>query len=94
MWHHHQLTSAELKKLLRTKHITLAGNVKLRIYGLLTCSSGKRIKKENRVFFSTEASAIELAYRPCGHCLKESYIVWKNHVSKKRVDSLVKATQF
>jgi methylphosphotriester-DNA--protein-cysteine methyltransferase len=79
MWHHHQLTRAKLRKLLRNKQIILAGNGTLKIYGLLTCSSGKRMKKENRVFFSSETSATELGYRPCGHCLKDSYKHWKKH---------------
>jgi methylphosphotriester-DNA--protein-cysteine methyltransferase len=92
-WSHQQLTGAKLKKLLRTKQIVLAGNSTLKIYGLLTCSSGKRMKKENRVFFPSEAAAIKLSYRPCEHCLRGSYLQWKI-LSKKQVDTLTKATQF
>jgi methylphosphotriester-DNA--protein-cysteine methyltransferase len=36
------------------------------------------MKKENRVFFSTEKEALENKYRPCGHCMKASYKKWKN----------------
>jgi methylphosphotriester-DNA--protein-cysteine methyltransferase len=79
MWQHHQLTDIQLKKLIRTKQIMLAGNAKLKIYGLLSCASGKKIKKENRVFFSSETTAIELGYRPCGHCLRINYLLWKLH---------------
>lgn len=45
---------------------------------LLNCSSGKRMKKENRIFFNFEAQAFAQGYRPCGHCLKQKYKVWKN----------------
>jgi methylphosphotriester-DNA--protein-cysteine methyltransferase len=94
MWLHHQLTGAKIRKLLRAEQIVFAGNTKLKIYGLLTCSSGKRMKKESRVFFASETAALELGYRPCGHCLKKSYILWKNYISKKQVDCRTKATQF
>jgi methylphosphotriester-DNA--protein-cysteine methyltransferase len=55
----------------------LAGNQRLKIYGTLDCSSGKRMKKENRIFFNDEMDAVLAGYRPCGHCLKEKYVVWK-----------------
>jgi len=45
---------------------------------LLNCKSGKRMKKENRVFFSTENEAIKSNFRPCGHCMKTEYKKWKN----------------
>ena len=41
----------ELKTLIDSKQISFAGNVKLKIYGRLSCISGKRIKVKNRVFF-------------------------------------------
>jgi methylphosphotriester-DNA--protein-cysteine methyltransferase len=53
--------------------IQFAGNKRLKIYGTLTCSSGKRMKKENRVFFRSEPEAIDAGYRPCGHCMREKY---------------------
>jgi methylphosphotriester-DNA--protein-cysteine methyltransferase len=55
----------------------MAGNQRLKIYGTLACSSGKRMKKENRIFFKSEEEAIQAGYRPCGHCLNEKYLVWK-----------------
>lgn len=39
-----------------------------KIFGLLGCKSGMRMKKENRVFFHTMREAIELGYRPCMNC--------------------------
>jgi len=35
------------------------------------------MKKENRVFFSSEQEAINNGYRPCGHCMIEKYKIWK-----------------
>jgi methylphosphotriester-DNA--protein-cysteine methyltransferase len=55
----------------------LAGNQRLKIYGRLNCFSGKRMKNENRVFFRDEEEAVEAGYRPCGHCFKKKYWVWK-----------------
>jgi len=70
--------SRQLKMLIDSGEILLAGNSKLKIYGTLNCSSGKRMKVENRVFFQSMAETIELGYRPCGHCMKEQYKRWKN----------------
>ncbi|WP_343635955.1 Ada metal-binding domain-containing protein [Fluviicola sp.] len=53
------------------------GNKTLKIYGTLACTSGKRMKRENRVFFSDEQEAISTGFRPCGHCLKKEYLTWK-----------------
>ena len=69
--------SRQLKLLLDKNEIALAGNLKLKIYGTLRCSSGKRMKVQNRVFFSSAAEAIEFGYRPCGHCMHHAYKQWK-----------------
>jgi len=69
--------SRKLKELIDEGKICFAGNKKLRIYGTLACSSGKRMKPENRVFFSTENEAVENQYRPCGHCMRAAYLRWK-----------------
>jgi hypothetical protein len=74
---HEILTKSDLVKLLKSKKIILAGNKKLKIFGSLDCGSGKRLKKKNRVFFSSQKDATELGYRPCGHCMKISYKLWK-----------------
>ena len=39
-----------------------------KIFGRLDCRSGKRMKKENRVFFLTLQDALEAGYRPCQKC--------------------------
>lgn len=67
---HSNLTTAELRDLMKSGRITLAGNRKLKIYGLLTCGSGKRMKRENRVFFSDADEARRAGFRPCGNCMK------------------------
>jgi Metal binding domain of Ada len=67
-----------LKSLIENKEIVLGGNLRLKIYGTLSCNSGKRMKTENRVFFSSEEEAIRNNYRPCGHCLKDKYQKWKD----------------
>jgi methylphosphotriester-DNA--protein-cysteine methyltransferase len=63
---------------LKSGNISLGGNQKLKIYGTLSCASGKRLKVENRVFFKNEEEAISCGFRPCGHCLREKYVIWKN----------------
>ena len=75
------MSSAALFRKIKNKEIILAGNKKLKIYGKLNCSSGKRIKKENRVFLSSEKEALEICYRPCGHCMNEKYKDWKSSKS-------------
>jgi methylphosphotriester-DNA--protein-cysteine methyltransferase len=78
MVEHNQLSREALSHHLKTGKIALAGNLRMKIYGLLTCSSGKRMKKENRVFFKNETEAVQLGFRPCGHCLHSKYILWRN----------------
>jgi methylphosphotriester-DNA--protein-cysteine methyltransferase len=78
MINHSDIDEKSFHKKIRQKEICLAGNKKLKIYGTLHCSSGKRMKKENRVFFTCEKEAIENGFRPCGHCMKEKYRKWKN----------------
>ncbi|OQP53588.1 Ada metal-binding domain-containing protein [Niastella populi] len=69
---------AAVHRLIRNKAITLGGNMPAKIYGTLSCGSGKKMKAENRVFFHNEAEAIAAGYRPCGHCLRAKYLKWKN----------------
>jgi hypothetical protein len=69
--------SRKLKELIDTGKVRLGGNKRLKIYGTLTCSSGKRMKVENRVFFESEEEAKSAGYRPCGHCIKAEYLAWK-----------------
>ncbi|MCF3108788.1 metal-binding protein [Niabella sp. CC-SYL272] len=67
----------EIRSLIRSGHIRLGGYKKARIFGLLSCSSGKKMKVVNRVFFADETEAFAAGYRPCGHCLPEKYKKWK-----------------
>jgi len=66
-----------LKMLVDNGKVQLAGNSKLKIYGRLCCTSGKRMKTENRVFFQSEEEARTAGYRPCGHCMRDAYLRWK-----------------
>lgn len=75
---HSEIADDHLRSQIRSAEILFGGNKKLKIYGTLRCSSGKRMKKENRIFFSSESEAIEKGYRPCGHCMKDTYKKWKN----------------
>ena len=69
--------SRQLKSLIDGGKIQFAGNKKLKIYGTLKCSSGKRMKTENRVFFESAGEAENEGYRPCGHCMHGQYLLWK-----------------
>jgi len=69
--------SRALYKLIAAGEIKLGGNKKLKIYGQLNCSSGRRMKVENRVFFYEEAEAIANSYRPCGNCMANEYKIWR-----------------
>ncbi|MNK07638.1 hypothetical protein D3C87_255530 [compost metagenome] len=74
---HSELPETDVRALIKAKVINFGGNQKLKIYGLLTCSSGKRMHKQNRVFFTSVYEAKHLDYRPCGHCMKKEYTIWK-----------------
>jgi methylphosphotriester-DNA--protein-cysteine methyltransferase len=69
--------SRKLKLLIDQKQVQFGGNVKLKIYGTLSCGSGKRMKPQNRVFFASADEAVSMGYRPCGHCMKKAYKKWK-----------------
>jgi methylphosphotriester-DNA--protein-cysteine methyltransferase len=76
MWSHSQLTTGQIKNLILTGKILFGGNTRLKIYGTLSCASGKRMKKQHRVFFSNEGEAKRLGFRACGHCLRKKYLQW------------------
>jgi len=73
-----EISDSDLRSKIKQQKIHFGGNCKLKIYGTLSCASGKKMKRENRVFFSSESEAIENGFRPCGHCMKEKYQKWKN----------------
>jgi len=66
----HEEINISLLKIIRQGKIKFAGNARLKIYGTLHCGSGKRMKKENRVFFKSEAEAISFGYRACKNCMR------------------------
>jgi methylphosphotriester-DNA--protein-cysteine methyltransferase len=66
-----------LQSLILKGEITLGGYKKTKVYGTLSCKSGKRMKAENRVFFKDEQEALQAGYRPCGHCMSEKFKQWK-----------------
>jgi methylphosphotriester-DNA--protein-cysteine methyltransferase len=74
---HRDISAQELTMLFRKGSIQMAGNARLKIYGLLKCASGKRMKLENRVFFETETEALQSGFRPCGHCMRDQFLEWK-----------------
>jgi methylphosphotriester-DNA--protein-cysteine methyltransferase len=76
MIRHSKINDKDLRAGIRHKLFLFGGNVKLKIYGKLNCSSGKRMKKENRVFFISEEDARKQGFRPCGHCLHGEYKKW------------------
>jgi methylphosphotriester-DNA--protein-cysteine methyltransferase len=75
---HIEISESDLRSKIKQHKILFGGNSSLKIYGTLSCASGKRMKPENRVFFVTEEDALQNKYRPCGHCMKEQYQKWMN----------------
>ncbi|MVM31441.1 metal-binding protein [Spirosoma sp. HMF4905] len=66
-----------LVKLVTSEAVTLGGHRPGKIYGTLTCRTGKRMKPENRVFFRNETEAIAQGFRPCAVCLPGAYKAWR-----------------
>jgi len=79
MIRHVDIEAGDLKRLIKDRSITLGGNNNLKIYGKLNCRSGKRMSKKNRMFFVNAGEAIQLGFRPCGHCMRKEYIDWKRN---------------
>lgn len=83
MYHHIEIVNTyaegrnKLASLIRAGEVTLGGYKKAKIYGLLSCRSGKRMNIKNRVFFKDENEALQQGYRPCGHCMPEKHQLWK-----------------
>lgn len=75
---HLDINDVELHQKIKRKKIIFGGNSKLKIYGTLECKSGKRMKKENRVFFTSITEIKINKFRPCGHCMRKDYKIWKN----------------
>ena len=77
MMAHQEIDQDRLIGLIKAGTLTLGGNANLKIYGTLSCKSGKRMLKKNRVFFKSEEEAQAMGFRPCGHCMREAYKQWK-----------------
>jgi len=75
---HTEINDTNLRSRIRQKEICFGGNNKLKIYGTLQYSSGRRMLKKNRVFFASETEAANNGFRPWGHCMKSKYQNWKN----------------
>ena len=76
MMGHNSIDDSEVLKAVKSGLIRYGGNREKKIYGTLTCKSGKRMKRQNRVFFENRKDAINNGYRPCGNCMKETYREW------------------
>jgi hypothetical protein len=74
MIRHVDVRDAEIRQMIKEKLIVSGGNMRLKIYGRLDCKSGRRMKRENRVFFSSAAEAMQAGFRACGHCMKAEYL--------------------
>jgi len=75
---HSDIASSLLRAQILNGNVVFGGNHALKIYGTLDCRSGKRMIKKNRVFFRSEEEARSNGFRPCGHCLRTKYKVWKD----------------
>jgi methylphosphotriester-DNA--protein-cysteine methyltransferase len=73
---HRDIDDIALRERIKQGTALFGGNRRLNIYGTLNCSSGKRMKRENRVFFESSKEAESEGYRPCGHCMKSEYQKW------------------
>lgn len=78
IYHHTYFSDLQIADLIQSGAITLGGNKNLKIFGTLKCKSGKRMKRQNRVFFKTEQDAISSGYRPCGNCMRKAYNNWQS----------------
>ncbi|MBE7635467.1 metal-binding protein [Sneathiella sp. P13V-1] len=76
MMRHLEIQDAAFKAYIKAGDIQWGGHRKLKIYGRLDCWSGKKMKRENRVFFKSKEEAQSSGFRPCGHCMKKAYRQW------------------
>jgi len=80
MIRHTEISQKDLIREIKQKKICLAGNIRLGIFGKLQCASGKRMKRNKRVFFSSQADALVNNFRPCGNCMRMEYNKWKDGI--------------
>ncbi|MFT3675658.1 MAG: Ada metal-binding domain-containing protein [Chitinophagaceae bacterium] len=86
MQEHLYTTDQAVWRLIHAQQIKWACHKRLRIYGTLRCRSGKRMKRENRVFFMTEKAAQLAGFRPCAHCCHTAYLKWKHDTLRQHSD--------
>ena len=84
MIQHKNISDIKLRAKIKRAEVLFGGNKNLKIYGKLNCKSGKRMKRQNRVFFSSEEEALNNNFRPCGHCLRIEYKEWKEGFRKNK----------
>lgn len=77
MIRHIDIEHDKLIERIKDGRIRFGGHLGYSIYGTLECKGGKRMKRENRVFFATEDEAMRAGFRPCGNCMRVAYRVWK-----------------
>lgn len=82
MIRHTDLMDEALHQALKAGTYTFAGHRSARIFGRLDCAAGKRMKRNERVFFADATEALALGFRPCSHCMKEAYSQWKRPASR------------
>ncbi|AOO59868.1 metal-binding protein (plasmid) [Raoultella ornithinolytica] len=68
----------------------LGGHRGNKIYGRMNCPAALRALAQGhyvrqRVFFADESTAIAAGYRPCGSCMKEEYLQWKQKQPEKKI---------
>ncbi|WP_433936371.1 Ada metal-binding domain-containing protein [Sorangium cellulosum] len=63
---------------------TLGGNARAKIYGRLDCGSALAAIRDHgeaytqhRVFFADEEAAVAAGYRPCGNCMRDRFVAWR-----------------
>lgn len=66
-----QERSKNIRSLIASRKIIFGGYSTYKVYGKLSCSAGKRIKEEHKVFFESEQEALNNGYRPCAYCMPE-----------------------
>jgi hypothetical protein len=84
MIHHTAFSPSEIRTKIRKQEIQLGGHAPSKIYGTLSCASGKRMKIHNRVFFESAEEAEANGFRPCGNCMRIEYNRWNER--NKRVE--------
>ncbi len=74
---HNGIGRHELRQEIKNRSVKYAGNSRLKKIWASQCSSGKRMTRDNRIFFKTETEALAAGFRPCGHCMPDQYHMWK-----------------